>query len=251
MNHTDVTTILALDAVEKTYHVAGEPVHALRGVDLAIGRNEYAAIIGPSGSGKSTLMNVLGCLERPSAGSYRIDGVEAAALDDDALADLRNRRIGFVFQDFHLLPRANALDNVMLPLLYRGGSRRTHREAALAALAGVGLADRAGHLPAQLSGGQRQRVAIARALVGNPSIVLADEPTGNLDAATAREIMDLFDGLHVRGHAIVLVTHDASIARRCHRTIRLADGRVVDDAPSTDIALRDAGSLQIAGRASC
>jgi putative ABC transport system ATP-binding protein len=249
MSAPAINAILTLEAVEKTFPVAGEPVHALRGVDLEVTRGEYAAIIGPSGSGKSTLMNVLGCLERPSAGRYAIDGVDAAALDDDALADLRNRRIGFVFQDFHLLPRASALDNVMLPLLYRGGSRRAHRESAQTALADVGLADRESHLPMQLSGGQRQRVAIARALVGNPAILLADEPTGNLDAATARDIMDLFDRLNVRGHTIVLVTHDASIARRCRRTIRLADGRVVDDAPSTEAALRDAGSLQIAGRA--
>ena len=218
------------------YVVGGELVRALDGVSFSIARGEWVAIVGQSGSGKSTLMNLLGCLDTPTSGSYRLAGADVQGLPDDALADLRNKEIGFVFQTFQLLPRASALANVELPLVYRGLPRRERRFRAEEALASVGLANRMHHRPNELSGGQRQRVAIARALVGEPSLLLADEPTGNLDSATGEEIIRLFDELNRRGHTILLVTHEPRLAARCPRAIRLSDGHVVGDGPGPEIA---------------
>ncbi len=229
-------TIIELVDVRRHYAMGGDTIAAVDGVSFAIRAGEYVAIVGRSGSGKTTLMNVIGCMERPSAGTYRLDGEDVQALGDDALSRIRNRHVGFVFQSFQLLPRATALQNVELPLVYRGIARRRRRAQALEALASVGLADRQRHKPHQLSGGQRQRVAIARALVGTPTLLLADEPSGNLDSATEREIMGLFAALHEAGHTIVLVTHEPSIAALCPRAIRLADGRVVADGPGPEIA---------------
>jgi putative ABC transport system ATP-binding protein len=221
--------IIRLAGLTREYRMDAETVHALRGVDIEIRRNEYVAIMGPSGSGKSTLMNVVGCLDTPTAGEYWLNGVEVSAMDDDELARVRNREIGFVFQTFNLLPRASALHNVELPLIYAGiGARERHRQASQA-LERVGLGDRMHHRPNELSGGQRQRVAIARALVNSPSILLADEPTGNLDSATSAEIMDVFEQLQDQGQTIVMVTHEADIAARAHRVITLLDGRVHSD----------------------
>ncbi len=228
--------LLALEDLSRIYHVGGEEVRALDGVSFAVSPGEWLAVVGQSGSGKSTLMNVLGCLDTPTAGRDLIRGQDVAGLSDDALADLRNREIGFVFQTFQLLARATALANVELPLVYRGVPRRERRERAEAALASVGLAPRMHHRPNELSGGQRQRVAIARALVGEPSLLLADEPTGNLDSATGDEIVRLFGELHGRGHTIVLVTHEPRLAARCPRAVRLSDGRVVADGPGREVA---------------
>jgi putative ABC transport system ATP-binding protein len=211
------------------YTMGGESIPALEGATFTIEKGELVAIIGASGSGKSTLMNVLGCLDVPTRGTYRLRGHDVASLDDDALSALRNREIGFVFQNFQLLPRATALANVELPLVYRRLSTREREAMARRALERVGLGTRVHHRPNQLSGGQRQRVAIARALVTGPSLLLADEPTGNLDSSTGREILELFDELHAGGSTIVIVTHEAKIAERCPRAIRLADGRVVQD----------------------
>jgi len=224
-----VDALLRLHQVSKHYAMGEEVVHALRGVDLAIPRNESVAFIGASGSGKSTLMNVLGCLDRPDSGSYWLRGREVATLDEDELAEVRNREIGFVFQSFNLLPRASALHNVMHPLLYRRMSTAERRRRALEALGRVGLGNRVDHLPNQLSGGQRQRVAIARAVVGEPSIILADEPTGNLDSATTVDIMALFDQLHRDGQTLVLVTHEVDVAAHCQRIVRMEDGGIIDD----------------------
>ena len=210
---------------------------ALQGVDLHIGRNEYVALIGPSGSGKSTLMNLLGCLDTPSEGRYVLNGRDTSDMDDTELARVRNREIGFIFQSFHLLPRLSVLQNVMQPLVYRGMPRAERQARATRALARVGLADRMGHRPNQLSGGQRQRVAVARALVGEPSILLADEPTGNLDSKTSAEIMALFDELHAQGQTVVVVTHEPDIAAHCKRTIRVSDGRIVEDTSVEDTAI--------------
>jgi putative ABC transport system ATP-binding protein len=228
--------LIVVDALHRHYVVGGEEVRALDGVSFAIERGEFVAIVGQSGSGKSTLMNLLGCLDTPTSGTYRLNGADVQDLADDALADLRNKEIGFVFQTFQLLPRATALANVELPLVYRGLSRRERRARAEAAIAAVGLTPRAHHRPNELSGGQRQRVAIARALVGEPSILLADEPTGNLDSATGEEIIRLFAELHARGHTILLVTHESRLAARCPRAIRLSDGRVIGDGPGAEVA---------------
>ncbi len=214
----------------RDYPMGGEIVRALRGVDLEIPPNEFVAIMGPSGSGKSTLMNLIGCLDTPTAGQYWLAGLEVSRMTDDELARVRNRQIGFVFQTFNLLPRASSLHNVELPLVYAGLPSRERRKRAEQALASVGLADRMGHRPAELSGGQRQRVAIARALVTEPSIILADEPTGNLDSTTSEEIMKIFEELHrTRGQTIVMVTHEADIARHAARVVTLHDGVVSSD----------------------
>jgi putative ABC transport system ATP-binding protein len=218
--------------ITKVYEMGQEQVHALSGVTLGVDRGEYVAIMGPSGSGKSTLMNLIGCLDTPTAGSYVLNGREVARMTDDELAAIRNQEIGFVFQTFNLLPRTNALQQVELPLVYSGLSRKDRRERAIKALEAVGLADRMNHLPSEMSGGQRQRVAIARALINNPSILLADEPTGNLDSQTGGEIMALFDALNRRGNTIVLVTHEEDIAAHARRIVRLLDGKVRDDHPN-------------------
>jgi putative ABC transport system ATP-binding protein len=223
-------SVIEIEGATKIYELGAERVHALRGVDLHIERGEMVAIIGPSGSGKSTLMNLIGCLDTPTAGSYRLDGVDVQKLDDSALADLRNRKIGFVFQSFNLLPRQVALENVGLPLRYGGYSTRERREASRRALERVDLGDRMDHRPEQLSGGQKQRVAIARALVTNPAIVLADEPTGSLDQKTGRDIIDLFRRLNEEEQVtVVIVTHDPQIAAAAKRTITIVDGKVVKD----------------------
>jgi putative ABC transport system ATP-binding protein len=221
--------VIDIRDLRRDYALEGELVQALRGVSLVIRRNEYVAIMGPSGSGKSTLMNLVGCLDTPTAGEYWLSGQEVSRLSDQALARVRNREIGFVFQTFNLLPRATALHNVELPLIYAGlGARERHRQAE-EALVRVGLADRMHHKPNELSGGQRQRVAIARALVNRPSLLLADEPTGNLDSATSAEIMRVFDGLHAQGQTIVMVTHEADIAAHAERVVILRDGRIASD----------------------
>jgi putative ABC transport system ATP-binding protein len=213
----------------KTYIMGDEEIHALRGVSISIERGEYVAIMGPSGSGKSTLMNLIGCLDTPSKGSYLLNEKEVAAMNDDELARIRNEEIGFVFQTFNLLPRATALHNVELPLVYAGIAAKTRQERARLALEKVELTSRASHRPNELSGGQRQRVAIARALVNNPSILLADEPTGNLDSKTGTEIMGVFARLHETGNTIILVTHEADIAAHAHRVISIRDGQVEKD----------------------
>jgi putative ABC transport system ATP-binding protein len=228
--------LIVVEDLHRHYQVGGEEVRALDGVSFTIDRGEYVAIVGQSGSGKSTLMNLVGCLDTPTAGSYRLAGADVEGLADDALADLRNEEIGFVFQTFQLLPRASALANVELPLVYRGLPRRERRARAEEALRAVGLGNRMHHRPNELSGGQRQRVAIARALVGDPSLLLADEPTGNLDSATGEEIVRLFEELHGRGHTILLVTHEPRLAARCPRAIRLSDGRVIGDGPGPEVA---------------
>ncbi len=222
-------SLLDLRDIHKIYQMKGETVRALRGVTLAIEENEYVAIMGPSGSGKSTLMNIVGCLDTPSSGSYFLEDEDVSNLVDDQLADIRNRKIGFVFQTFNLLPRSDVLHNVELPLIYGNTSPANRRKQAKTAIEKVGLGDRMRHKPNELSGGQRQRVAIARALVNNPSIILADEPTGNLDTATGEDIMNIFDALHRAGNTIILVTHEQEIARRAHRVIRLRDGLVESD----------------------
>jgi putative ABC transport system ATP-binding protein len=221
--------VIELQGISKRYVLGATDFLALDSVDLTIQRNEYVALTGASGSGKSTMMNVLGCLDSPTAGRYTLDGIEVAGLDDEALAQVRNRKIGFVFQNFYLMPRTSALDNVAQPLIYRGISPSKRRERAATALQRVGLADRMGHRSNELSGGQRQRVAVARALVGQPELLLADEPTGNLDSRTAKEIMDLFTQLHTEGQTVVVVTHDPGIAACCKRVVRLHDGRIVED----------------------
>ena len=229
--------LLSLSGITRHYLVGAEVVRALEEVSFEVARGEWLAVVGQSGSGKSTLMNILGCLDTPTAGTYRIAGRDVRGLEDHELADLRNREIGFVFQTFQLLARASALANVELPLVYRGVPRAERRARAERALGAVGLADRQRHRPNELSGGQRQRVAIARALVGEPSLLLADEPTGNLDSATGDEIVRLFGELNSRGHTIVLVTHEPRIAARCPRAIRLMDGRIVADGPGREVAL--------------
>ncbi len=222
-------TLIALRGLTKVYIMGDQEVRALDGVDLDIRRGEFVAIMGPSGSGKSTLMNLIGCLDTPSSGSYILNGQEVSKMDENQLADLRNREIGFIFQTFNLLPRTSALQNVELPLVYAGVARTVRRQRAEEALRRVQLADRAHHRPNELSGGQRQRVAIARALVNEPSILLADEPTGNLDSTTSGEIMQVFAELHRQGQTIIMVTHEADIAAHAHRVVTLHDGRVASD----------------------
>jgi putative ABC transport system ATP-binding protein len=224
--------LIELTDVYKIYDMGAEKVHALNGIDLKIERGEYVAVMGASGSGKSTLMNLVGCLDTPTSGSYRLNGVAVEELDDSQLAAIRNKEIGFVFQTFNLLPRTDALHNVELPLIYAGMPRRDRRERASHALERVGLGDRMHHNPNELSGGQRQRVAIARALVNEPSLLLADEPTGNLDSATSVEIMELFDQLHSAGNSVVLVTHEPEIAEHAWRRVMLRDGKVLADTPT-------------------
>ena len=236
MSNTDhAGATLAIRDVVKTYTMGEEKVHALSGVSLDIRKNEYVAIMGPSGSGKSTLMNIIGCLDVPTSGTYALAGEPVADKSESQLADIRNRMIGFVFQTFNLIPRSDIFHNVELPLIYGGMPKAERRERTQHAIEQVGLADRMKHKPNELSGGQRQRVAIARALVFNPSIILADEPTGNLDSKTGEEIMAMFDDLHSDGQTIILVTHEDHIAEHAHRTIRLRDGKI-----ETDIMNRDA-----------
>jgi putative ABC transport system ATP-binding protein len=231
-----VSAVIRIHDLTREYCMGSERILALRGVTLEIRRNEYVAIMGPSGSGKSTMMNVLGCLDTPTAGEYWLNGEEVSRLTDDALARVRNREIGFVFQTFNLLPRATALHNVELPLVYAGVRARERRERAATALERVGLAERMDHRPNELSGGQRQRVAIARALVNQPSILLADEPTGNLDSVTSDEIMEVFAALHSAGQTVIMVTHEPDIAARAQRVVVLRDGRVESDRVNREAA---------------
>lgn len=229
LKHDAPPALLQARDLRKTYHVGDQVVHALDGLDLDIHANEYVALMGPSGSGKSTLMNMLGCLDSPTSGSYVLNGQDVSRLEDDALADIRNREIGFVFQTFNLLPRYTAQENVALPMIYAGIGKSDRMKRAEEVLAQVGLADRMDHRPNELSGGQRQRVAVARALVMRPSIILADEPTGNLDTATSLEVMELFADIQKAGNTVILVTHEEDIAACAERTVRLRDGRVESD----------------------
>lgn len=221
--------VIKIRKIIRDFPLGQETVHVLKGIDLDINRGEYVAIMGPSGSGKSTLMNILGCLDTPTDGTYILNGQDVSKMTDDELADIRNQEIGFVFQTFNLLPRTTALDNVALPMIYAGKTKAERNERASKVLTDVGLADRMDHKPNQLSGGQRQRVAVGRALVNNPSIILADEPTGNLDSKTSLEIMHLFDDIHHAGNTVILVTHEEDVAKHAHRIIRLRDGIVESD----------------------
>lgn len=227
--------IIELSDIKKEYKIGTEEIHALNGVTLSINKNEYVALMGPSGSGKSTLMNMLGCLDSPTSGEYILNGLSVAQMNDNELAEVRNKQIGFVFQTFNLLPRATTLENVMLPLVYAGIDKTTREEMAKRVLEQVGLGNRILHKPNELSGGQRQRVAIARALVNNPAIILADEPTGNLDSKTSIEIMGLFEEIHKNGNTIILVTHEEDIAMHAHRIVRLKDGKVESDTLNNSI----------------
>ena len=224
-----MAALIQVQDVWKTYQVGEQQVHALRGLSVDIGQGDYTALMGPSGSGKSTLMNMLGCLDTPTSGRYHLAGEDVGTLDDDALADIRNRRIGFVFQTFNLMPRYTAMENVALPLVYAGASRADREARAREVLQQVGLGNRMDHRPNELSGGQRQRVAVARALVNRPDLLLADEPTGNLDTKTSVEMMALFDEIHAAGNTVVLVTHEEDIAAYAHRLVRLRDGVVSAD----------------------
>ena len=221
--------LIQLQGITKYYEMGFQVVKALDGINIDVFRNDYLAFIGSSGSGKSTMLNILGCLDKPTKGQYHLNGTNVENLDQNELSEIRNKEIGFIFQSFNLLPRANALGNVMQPLIYRNISIRQRKEIAIEALERVGLADRMDHLPNQLSGGQRQRVAIARALVTHPSILLADEPTGNLDSRTTIEIMQLFDELHAEGLTLIVVTHEDEIAHHCHRIIEMKDGKIFND----------------------
>ncbi|QSQ15935.1 ABC transporter ATP-binding protein [Myxococcus landrumensis] len=239
--------LIQVDEITRVFHVGGEEVRALRGVSFGISRGEWVAIIGQSGSGKSTMMNVLGCLDTPTSGRYMLNGKDVSRMSDDELAVIRNVEIGFIFQTFQLLPKETALANVELPLVYRGMPAKERRAKAKAALDKVQLTHRMHHRPNELSGGQRQRVAIARALVSEPSMLLADEPTGNLDSATGEEIVRLFEQLHQAGHTLVLVTHEPKLAARCPRAIRLSDGEIVADGPGREVALGNAAALAAGG----
>ncbi len=227
--------VIRLDSIVKNYKIGTIVVEALRSVSLVIRKNEFVALMGPSGSGKSTLMNILGCLDTPTSGAYYLNGEDVSKMDDNALAEIRNRQIGFVFQTFNLLPRSTALENVMLPLIYAGIGKAKRIELAKKTLEEVRLSDRITHKPNELSGGQRQRVAIARALVNNPAIILADEPTGNLDSKTSIEILGLLEEIHRMGNTVIIVTHEEDIAQHAHRIIRLMDGRISHDEPNPHI----------------
>jgi putative ABC transport system ATP-binding protein len=221
--------VIDIQKIGKTYRIGTQEVNALLSVDLQINKGEYVALMGPSGSGKSTLMNILGCLDTPSRGSYKLNGTDVSNMSDNELAEIRNKEIGFIFQTFNLLARNTSLDNVALPLVYSGVSKKERSEKAAKALASVGLGDRMEHKPNELSGGQRQRVAIARALVNQPAIILADEPTGNLDTKTSHEIMDLLEEIHQKGNTVIIVTHEEDIAKRAKRIVRLRDGLIESD----------------------
>jgi putative ABC transport system ATP-binding protein len=224
-----MSLVIDIKAIRRDFPLGQEIVKVLKGIDLQIKKGEYVALMGPSGSGKSTLMNLLGCLDTPTAGSYLLGGQDVSNMSDDELAEIRNKEIGFVFQTFNLLPRTTALDNVALPMVYAGASKAQRTKRAQEVLTDVGLADRMDHRPNQLSGGQRQRVAVGRALVNKPSIILADEPTGNLDSKTSLEIMALFDAIHLQGNTVIVVTHEEEVAQHAHRVIRLRDGLVESD----------------------
>ena len=221
--------LIQLQGITKYYEMGSQVVKALDGIDIEVLKNDYLAFIGSSGSGKSTMLNILGCLDKPTDGQYHLNGTNVEILDQNELSEIRNKEIGFIFQSFNLLPRADALGNVMQPLIYRNIGLKQRKQMAMEALQRVGLADRTDHLPNQLSGGQRQRVAIARALVTHPSILLADEPTGNLDSRTTIEIMQLFDELHAEGHTLIVVTHEDEIAQHCHRIVEMQDGKIFND----------------------
>ena len=225
--------LIEIKGITKYYEMGSQVVKALDGIDIDVKKNDYLAFIGSSGSGKSTMLNILGCLDKPTTGMYHLNGKNVEALEQNELSEIRNREIGFIFQSFNLLPRANALGNVMQPLIYRNIGFKKRKEMAMRALQRVGLGDRVDHLPNQLSGGQRQRVAIARALVTSPSILLADEPTGNLDSRTTIEIMQLFDELHAEGHTLIVVTHEDEIAQHCHRVVEMKDGKIFNDSTVT------------------
>ena len=237
-------TLIQLNNIRKTYQMGGESLHALDGIDLTIPRNDYVAIIGSSGSGKSTLMNIMGCLDTPTEGVYELDGERISDLSAAQLAGIRNQKIGFIFQSFNLLPRVDTLHNVMQPLVYQRVRYSVRKKKAEEMLKRVGLGDRTGHLPNELSGGQRQRVAIARALVTSPSILLADEPTGNLDSSTTSDILNLFDELHHEGQTIIMVTHEPDIAERCHRQVRVMDGKVISDVASEHVKRRQSAEVK-------
>lgn len=228
--------IIETNEISRLYRMGSETIEALSSISITINKGEYVAFMGPSGSGKSTLMNIIGCLDTPTSGQYILNGKDVSRMTDNELAEVRNKEIGFVFQTFNLLPRSSALDNVALPLVYAGYKKSMRDEKAMAALASVGLANRAKHKPNELSGGQRQRVAIARALINNPSIILADEPTGNLDSNTSHEIMVLFENLYSQGNTIIMVTHEEDIAKYAHRIIRLRDGKIESDVQNMDVA---------------
>jgi putative ABC transport system ATP-binding protein len=233
LNYTIMAeSLINITDIKRDFQLGSETINVLKGIDLQINKGEYVALMGPSGSGKSTLMNILGCLDTPTSGTYILNGKDVSQMHDDDLAEVRNKEIGFVFQTFNLLPRTTALDNVALPMVYAGYNKTDRHARAKEVLTQVGLADRMDHQPNQLSGGQRQRVAVARALVNKPSIILADEPTGNLDSKTSEEIMKLFDDIHTLGNTVILVTHEEDIAQYAHRIIRLRDGIIESDTPN-------------------